>query len=125
MPKTNSTQCLFVFSVPKSILTAVNTLVTDSKSSIKQNDGTYHQKNTVCCFPLSLIEIGHFPTAELGLREVGRGNGSPAETAALPLGGQRDRLEQDGTGVSTVLLSQQRCETSDPSRPPHKQRAVS
>ncbi|NXY73286.1 EVA1C protein, partial [Glareola pratincola] len=29
----------FIFSVPKSILTAVNSLVTDSKSSIKQNDG--------------------------------------------------------------------------------------
>ncbi|NWH47617.1 EVA1C protein, partial [Fregata magnificens] len=31
----------FVFSVPKFILTAVNPLVTDSKSSVKQNDGTY------------------------------------------------------------------------------------
>ncbi|NXN73677.1 EVA1C protein, partial [Himantopus himantopus] len=29
----------FVFSVPKFILTAVNPLVTDSKSSVKQNDG--------------------------------------------------------------------------------------
>ncbi|NWZ56073.1 EVA1C protein, partial [Haliaeetus albicilla] len=29
----------FIFSVPKFILTAVNPLVTDSKSSVKQNDG--------------------------------------------------------------------------------------
>lgn len=80
----------FVFSVPKFILTAVNPLVTDSKSSVKQNDGTYHQKNMVCCFPLSLIETRCFPTAELCLRELGQGNGNPAEIAALPLGGQCD-----------------------------------
>ena len=86
----------FVFSVPKFILTAVNPLVTDSKSSVKQNDGTYLQKKMVCCSPLSLIEIGRFPTAELGLREVGRDNGNPAERAALPLGGQRDGLGAGG-----------------------------
>ncbi|NXJ61935.1 EVA1C protein, partial [Rostratula benghalensis] len=31
----------FIFSVPKFILAAVNPVVTDGKSSVKQNDGTY------------------------------------------------------------------------------------
>ncbi|XP_075289014.1 protein eva-1 homolog C isoform X2 [Opisthocomus hoazin] len=83
--------------VPKFILTAVNPLVTNSKSSVKQNDSTYHQKKTVCCSPSSLVETGRFPTAELGLREVGRGVDLDPKESRLP--------KKDGIIVSNSLAT--------------------
>lgn len=78
----------FVSAVPKFILTAVNPLVPDNKSSFKQNDGMYHHRFRVW------DEV-----VETLLKEL------------LFL------LESRGTGwewdVSTVLQSQQHCRNSD------------
>uniref|UniRef100_A0A8C0HN46 Eva-1 homolog C n=1 Tax=Buteo japonicus TaxID=224669 RepID=A0A8C0HN46_9AVES len=52
--------------VPKYILTAVNPLVTDSKSSVKQNDGTYYQKNMLLkCLSTGFLISDHLERAAL------------------------------------------------------------
>lgn len=83
----------FVFAVPKLILTAVNSLVPDNKSSIKQNDGMYLPRHRVWEEVVETL----------------------AERAAPPFGEQTTGWEW---GVSTVLQSQQCCGKNDlPSLP--------
>lgn len=78
----------FVFAVPKFILTAVNPLVPDNKSSIKQNDGMYHQRIRVW------DEVVETLLKELLFLSESRGTGWKWD-------------------VSTALQSQQRCRKSD------------